>query len=227
LEIKRSVPFIFGAVYLAAALFFALYVGGWWRIIPAAVLMWMSWAHLKTGLFAADKEIEELCSDEPLSEETKRDFRDRLGNSGGSRFWSEILVRRPALIAFEDYLRRVIPDDDTRYDTAGQLLLYSENSSRRSQEQHTEFRMKLETMLTKGESDRLIFTARKMYSMYGFVLRALKVVFVILFLVGTWGFASLFTRWGWDWGISFVTATFIVGAILELGKWAFLRFDAR
>jgi hypothetical protein len=39
----------------------------------------MGWAALKTGLFGSNKEIRELTEDGPVSEETERKFKERLG----------------------------------------------------------------------------------------------------------------------------------------------------
>ena len=49
---------------------------------------------------------------------------------------------------------------------------------------------------------------------------ARTVVWLILFLIGVLGVGSLFMNWGWSAYASVSAAAFLVGAMLELGKWA-------
>lgn len=140
-----------------------------------------------------------------------------------SRFLlSELIVRTPAYLAYEHGLRRAIPHDETRFRIAGELLYFTENSPRRGPDERMRFRAELEVILGKAESDRLIFTAHKIYNGYRFVLHALRVVWLLLFLLGIWGLGRLFVAWSWAPYASLLAAAFVVGAILELGKWALL-----
>lgn len=75
---NRHVPIILGVVSIAGALFFILYFSGWWKFIPATLLLMFGWPSLKTGLFASNEEITELTGDAPMSEETERKFKDRI-----------------------------------------------------------------------------------------------------------------------------------------------------
>lgn len=75
---NRHAPLIMGAISVAAALFFVFYFSGWWKYLVGTILLAFAWVSLKTGLFATNKEIEELTTSIPLSEETKRKFDNRL-----------------------------------------------------------------------------------------------------------------------------------------------------
>jgi len=75
---NRHAPLIMGAVSVATALFIIFYFSGWWKYFVGSILLAFGWISLKTGLFATNKEIEELTTSIPLSEETKRKFDNRL-----------------------------------------------------------------------------------------------------------------------------------------------------
>ena len=75
---NRHVPLIMGVISVAAAFFIVFYFSGWWKYLVGIILLPFGWISLKTGLFATDKEIEELTTSTPLSEKTKREFDDRL-----------------------------------------------------------------------------------------------------------------------------------------------------
>ena len=75
---NRHVPLITGIVALALAGWLVFGFAGWWKYFPAGLLLAFGWASLKTGLFAPGKEIQELTGPDPMSEETKRNFQDRL-----------------------------------------------------------------------------------------------------------------------------------------------------
>lgn len=78
---KRHVPLTTGLVALAIAACLAIWVGGLWGILGAALLAAFGIPSIKTALFASDREIREL-TDPNLgrrpSEETNRKFRDRM-----------------------------------------------------------------------------------------------------------------------------------------------------
>jgi len=88
---NRHVPIIYGIGGLLGAIFMFLlsifiYVqpGGWWTYtyiatyIAVVFLLMYGWVSLKTGLFASRKEIKELTGTGPVSEETKKKFKDRI-----------------------------------------------------------------------------------------------------------------------------------------------------
>jgi hypothetical protein len=75
---NRHVPLIVGVISVAAAFFIVFYFSGWWKYLVGSILLAFGWVSLKTGLFATNKEIEELTTSIPLSEETKRKFDNRL-----------------------------------------------------------------------------------------------------------------------------------------------------
>jgi len=75
---NRHVPTITGIVALSAAAWFLLYFSGWWRFIPGTLLLAFGWVSLKTGLFASQKELDELTGTGPVSEDTRRKFEDRV-----------------------------------------------------------------------------------------------------------------------------------------------------
>ena len=75
---KRHVPFIWGAVYILIALFILYRFDGWWTYIVCGVLAMLAWVSIKTALFASKKEIKELTSSGPVSEDTKNKFKERL-----------------------------------------------------------------------------------------------------------------------------------------------------
>lgn len=75
---SRYVPMTIGVVSIAGALFVIVYFSGWWKLIPAMLLLAFGWASLKTSLFASDQEIAQLAGDEPMSNEAAKKFKDRV-----------------------------------------------------------------------------------------------------------------------------------------------------
>lgn len=75
---NRHVPIIWGIVYLIVAFFIFVKFSSWWTYIIGGILLILASVSLKTGLFASQKEIEELTEPGPISEETKKRFQDRL-----------------------------------------------------------------------------------------------------------------------------------------------------
>lgn len=75
---NRHVPLITGVIALGLAAWFLLGFSGWWRYIPATLLLAFGWVSLKTGLSASDQELTELTGSGPVSEETWKKFEDRL-----------------------------------------------------------------------------------------------------------------------------------------------------
>lgn len=75
---NRHVPLIMGILLIALAIWLILGFSGWWRFIPATLLLMFGWPSLKTALFASDKEIEELTNTDPMSEKTHKKFKDRI-----------------------------------------------------------------------------------------------------------------------------------------------------
>jgi len=73
---NRYVPIILGFVSIIAAIFIVVSFRGWWTYIVGGILLMFGWPSLKTGLFASNKEIEELTEPDPISEETTRMFHD-------------------------------------------------------------------------------------------------------------------------------------------------------
>lgn len=75
---KRHVPLVTGivSVGLSLVLFFADL--GWWRFLAGGFLLAYGWASIKTSLLASDKEIVEMTTDVPLSDETAKRFQDRI-----------------------------------------------------------------------------------------------------------------------------------------------------
>lgn len=138
---------------------------------------------------------------------------------GSPIFSSEFMVRTPAYLAYESQLRHAIPDKETRFRVAGELLCYTENSPRRKPKERLRFRTELESTLGKAKSDRLILTARQVYNGYRLIRYAVLVIWVILFLLGAWGMCGLFVDWGWNPYASLLAAGFVVGAIFGLGTW--------
>jgi hypothetical protein len=133
--------------------------------------------------------------------------------------FNELLVRRPLFHALEKQLRSAVRDDDTRFRIAGELLLYTEKSPQRTSEEHTQFRAELETTLGKVDSGTIISLAHTLHKGYRFTLAALKVLWLILFLAGTWGLGRIFIGWDWNAWTSLLVAAFVSGATLELVKW--------
>lgn len=75
---NRHVPLIMGVVSIGIAIWLILGFSGWWRYIPATLLLMFGWPSLKTAFSASDKEIEELTGTAPVSEETRKKLEDRI-----------------------------------------------------------------------------------------------------------------------------------------------------
>lgn len=75
---NRHVPLIMGVVSIGLATWLVLGFSGWWRYIPATLLLMFGWPSLKTAFFASDKEIEELTGTGLMSDETRKKFEDRI-----------------------------------------------------------------------------------------------------------------------------------------------------
>ncbi len=75
---NRHVPLTIGIVAVIAAGWMVVAISGWWRYVPGALLFAFGVASVKTALFASSKEIDELTSTSPASEDTIRRFKDRL-----------------------------------------------------------------------------------------------------------------------------------------------------
>lgn len=75
--LSRRVPIVIGMLSISAAAFIAAFFTGWWTYIVGTFLLILGWRSLKTGLFATNREIEELATPTPLSKETKKKFDDR------------------------------------------------------------------------------------------------------------------------------------------------------
>lgn len=78
---NRHVPLIVGLAALAIAIYLAIWVGGLWGILGAALLAAFGIPSIKTALFASDREVRELTDpnlDRRPSEETIRKFTDRM-----------------------------------------------------------------------------------------------------------------------------------------------------
>lgn len=76
--LKRHVPLITGVVAIGIALWLVIGVSGWWKYLPGSLLLWFGWVSIKTGLFATDRENDELTSPGPISKKTEDRFKDRL-----------------------------------------------------------------------------------------------------------------------------------------------------
>ena len=75
---NRHVPIIWGILSLIAAILIVVKFNGWWTYIVGGILLMMAWGSLKTGFFASEKAITELTEPGPVSEDTKKQFQDRL-----------------------------------------------------------------------------------------------------------------------------------------------------
>ena len=64
--------------FLGLAAWLVLSFAGWWRYIPATLLLAFGWMSLKTALFASNQELKELTGTGPMSEETRKKLEDRL-----------------------------------------------------------------------------------------------------------------------------------------------------
>lgn len=75
---NRHVPLIMGVVSIGIALWLIFGFSGWWRYIPATLLLMFGWPSLKTAFFASDTGIEELTGTGAMSEEPRKKFEDRI-----------------------------------------------------------------------------------------------------------------------------------------------------
>lgn len=75
---NRHVPLIYGIVAICIGVWLAVAFSGWWKYLVGGLLLWFGWASLKTGLFATDRELEELTGARPMSKKTEERFKDRL-----------------------------------------------------------------------------------------------------------------------------------------------------
>lgn len=75
---NRHVPLIMGVASLAFATWLIVGFAGWWKYIPGGFFLLFGWASLKTALFSSNQEISELTGSEPMSEETKKKFKNRI-----------------------------------------------------------------------------------------------------------------------------------------------------
>lgn len=136
--------------------------------------------------------------------------------------FSEFVVRRPTYAAFEYQLRDAIPDNEARFKVAGEMLFYVEKDPRHN----PALRADLETTLGKARSDNFFSAAHNIYRLNRLVLRALKILWFILFVLGVWSVGRVFLNWGWNSFVSLLAAAFVTGAVLELVKWTLLIFLA-
>ena len=75
---NRHVPIIMGFLSLSVAILIIVKFSGWWIYLVGGILIMFGWGSLKTGFFASEKEIIELTEPGPVSEDTKKQFQDRL-----------------------------------------------------------------------------------------------------------------------------------------------------
>lgn len=75
---RRAIPIVWGIVVLAFAIIIIAIFKGWWKYIAGGLLVSIGWGAIKTGLYASEKEINELTEPGPVSEDTKKKFQDRL-----------------------------------------------------------------------------------------------------------------------------------------------------
>jgi hypothetical protein len=75
---RRAVPLVWGLLSVALAFFFILYFASWWGYLLSGLFLLIGVTSFKTFFFASDKEISELTSTGPTSEETKEAFKNRL-----------------------------------------------------------------------------------------------------------------------------------------------------
>lgn len=76
--LNRYVPLITGVVAIGIAFWLVIGVSGWWKYLVGGLLLWFGWASIKTGLFATDREINEMTGPGPMSKKTEERFKDRL-----------------------------------------------------------------------------------------------------------------------------------------------------
>lgn len=139
----------------------------------------------------------------------------------------ELLVRLPLLVSLEKRLRFFVEDAETPFRTAGELLFYTEKSDRRSANDYARFRVELDALYGRDRSDELFGFARKIYIYFRVTLVALRVLWVVLFLLVAWAFGRMFIGWGWSGGVAFAAAGFAAGASLEVLKRMLLWSVAR
>ena len=75
---NRHVPLIMGVASIGIAIWLILGFSGWWKFIPATLLLMFGWPSLKTTFFASDNESADLTGAGPMSEETRKKFEDRI-----------------------------------------------------------------------------------------------------------------------------------------------------
>lgn len=75
---NRHVPIITGIASMFLFVWFLFGFSGWWRYIPSTLFAAFGWVSIKTGLFASDKEIEELTGQELMTEDNRKKFEDRM-----------------------------------------------------------------------------------------------------------------------------------------------------
>jgi hypothetical protein len=75
---NRHVPLIIGVLCVAIAIWLLVGLTGWWRYIPGTLLLAFGWMSCKTAFFASDQELKEMTGTGPISDETRKNFQDRL-----------------------------------------------------------------------------------------------------------------------------------------------------
>ena len=75
---NRHVPLIWGVLAWGAAFYLFFQFQGGWRYLLCPILFLLGLGSFKVGLFASDKEIRELTTDEPMSDETKQNLHRRF-----------------------------------------------------------------------------------------------------------------------------------------------------
>jgi hypothetical protein len=75
---NRHVPLIIGVLCVAIAIWLLVGLTGWWRYIPGTLLLAFGWMSFKTAFFASDQELKEMTGTGPISDETRKNFQDRL-----------------------------------------------------------------------------------------------------------------------------------------------------
>lgn len=75
---NRHVPFIIGTLAIVGAVLLVVKVGGAIGVIGGAVLTFVGWVALKQAAYASDREIGEFTGGREVSEQSKKDFENRL-----------------------------------------------------------------------------------------------------------------------------------------------------
>jgi hypothetical protein len=68
---KRHVPLIMGLIGLSIAAAFLFGFSGWWRYIPATMLLAYGVFSLRLAIFGRDAEVRELTGDAPISKRSE------------------------------------------------------------------------------------------------------------------------------------------------------------